>query len=154
MDPFTMTTSIVTLVKNCVDLIKSIQSKDGKINSISVNDFSDLQNNLININQYMEELKNQLIQRDKEIERLERALKDKNCFVFKKYYYFEVDTNGNEIDGPFCQKCFEANKMKIHLLPRAEKGSWWCSSCNKALYDNNYEPKQTGQRWWTDDFKN
>jgi hypothetical protein len=151
MDPFSLTTAIVTLVKSCIDVTKSIQPKDGKNSNISAKDFSNLQNNLINISRYSETLIEQITQKDKEIDKLKQILEDKHSFLFKKYYYFKVGDNGNVIDGPFCQKCYETNKWKIHLLPGGEKGRWWCTACNRPLYDDDHHPQPTGQKWWTEE---
>ena len=152
MDPFSLTTAIVTLAKNCIDVIKFVQPKDGKNSNISANDFASLQNNLINISRYTETLIEQIVQKDKEIDRLRQTLEEKKSFLFKKYYYFEVDDNGKVIDGPFCKNVMKPiNRKSIYCREVRKEDGGVLHAINRfmmIIIILNLQVRNRGQRSW------
>jgi len=50
------------------------------------------------------------------------------------YYYLR---DGDKKDGPFCQCCYDKDKLLIRLQMICA-GSWTCHSCDKNVTDGNY----------------
>ena len=85
------------------------------------------------------QLQEESIEFKKKIKELEEAIETKNCIVWEAPYYFiEKD---NKKDGPFCQLCYDKEKLLIRLH-EGKKGSWSCHSCEKIFRDKSYVPSQ------------
>jgi ribosomal protein S27AE len=46
--------------------------------------------------------------------------------------YFESDTNGESIGEPYCSKCWEAEKLAIHLK-HIEELRFVCPNCENSF---------------------
>lgn len=94
--------------------------------------------------EFAEQLKN----KDKRIEELERALELKGKLVIRNSAYFSVDDNGQIVDGPFCTKCFDVDHIMCRIVRDVPEGRKWvrCQKCNKPFTSYKvYEYIQTGQ---------
>ena len=89
-----------------------------------------------------------------QIKDLEKAMEIKGNIIWESPYYFlEKD---NKKDGPFCQLCYDKEKLVIHLH-EGKKGSWSCHSCEKVFRDDSYvatqnQIKTAGRRSWVKDY--
>lgn len=57
-----------------------------------------------------------LQEKDKRIEQLEAAFSIKDKLKLKKSAYYITDDNEQLIDGPFCTKCFDVDKLKCRIV--------------------------------------
>ena len=80
---------------------------------------------------------------------LEEKLKTKEGMIYKAPSYW-LQKDGTE-DGPFCQKCFDANQKLIRL--QGGKNDYWvCKECTSHYAGPNYRPVEakiisSGARW-------
>ena len=82
-------------------------------------------------------------------ERLEIAEK----VVYRAPSYFLQ--NADELDGPFCQRCYDSERKLIRLQQPGREGYWVCQNCKNSVTDEDYEPPKpigVGRRrnWATD----
>ena len=83
------------------------------------------------------ELQEDNIELKKKIKALEEAMEVKNKIRYEKPYYWMID--GDKREGPFCQQCFDKEKLLIRLQ-EAETGMWNCKTCNNFYEDSRYNP--------------
>jgi hypothetical protein len=73
----------------------------------------------------------------KRIGELEAKLSEKKEVVWEPPFYWM--NKGDSKDGPFCQKCYDA-EAKLIRLQNIEKGAWCCKACNNNFFDDSYKP--------------
>ncbi len=82
-----------------------------------------------------------MAEKDIEIKELIRRMQLHADLKWEDPYYWQ--THGEQIDGPFCQPCYDKDK-RIARLSHVETGHWSCQVCNQHFYDRNYsEPGPT-----------
>ncbi|MFH2051220.1 MAG: hypothetical protein ABIK96_02025 [bacterium] len=77
-----------------------------------------------------------------------RAQIETSKLVFWKTpsYYIE---GKDEPEGPFCQRCYDADKKFIRLQQPGRAGYWVCRNCESSYTDESYEspkPRSDGRR--------
>jgi hypothetical protein len=118
--------SIADIGLKLFDLKKTMPAKQKEIN-----DITEL---YIKAKLQALELQQANIDKDKKIIELENKLIDKRNLKYEKYAYFEYDGD-NQIDGPFCQNCYETTGLKIHLIETII-GKHECKSCKEIYIDS------------------
>jgi ribosomal protein L37AE/L43A len=71
------------------------------------------------------------------IKELEERLNKKKNIVWQAPLYWMQD--GDNKEGPFCQKCYDADEKLIRLQD-VEKGNWHCKVCDSVYFDDSYKP--------------
>jgi len=72
-------------------------------------------------------------EKDKEISRLRDLLNFKNKLFLKDGRYYELDEQGNfKTDEPFCPKCWEVEKIPVHLK-HIEESRYSCPNCENTF---------------------
>ena len=69
------------------------------------------------------------------IKKLEQSLEKKATVKWEKPSYWTY--NGDEKDGPFCQRCYDTNE-KLIRLQGGKNDSWHCRECDASYYGVNY----------------
>ncbi|GBC60569.1 hypothetical protein DENIS_1526 [Desulfonema ishimotonii] len=78
---------------------------------------------------------------------LEEKLRIKENVEYIKPGYWTVD--GDKKDGPFCQRCYDADG-KLIRLQGGKFDRWRCEQCNKTFYGPNYshpKPRTLEVKW-------
>lgn len=73
------------------------------------------------------------------IKQLEEKIEEKGKIIYEKPSYWAVD--GENKDGPFCQKCYDADR-KLIRLQGGKRDVWSCHQCKSTYYGPNYTPPQ------------
>jgi hypothetical protein len=81
------------------------------------------------------ELQEENIELKERVQSLEKSLKYKNEITFIEGKYWSID--GENRDGPFCQKCYDDEKLLMRLFPmqasNPSSGQWANgNSCRKC----------------------
>ena len=84
------------------------------------------------------------------VKALEEQLELRQKLKWEKPYYWI--TEGNERDGPYCQKCFD-HDSKLIRLQGGNNGTWHCYVCKGNFYDSNYKPPQVQRRTTRNDWR-
>ena len=80
-------------------------------------------------------LREENIQLRERIKELENKLNLKENLYYEKPYYWLKD--GDNKDGPFCQKCYDS-ESKLIRLQILKRGFWICKSCQKSYEDDSF----------------
>ena len=76
-----------------------------------------------------------ILERNEKIRDLENKLEMKSKLTFVRPYYMMID--GDKQDGPYCQKCYDADSKLIRLQTRGN-GVWDCKACTGTYRDDSY----------------
>ena len=92
------------------------------------------------------EIKSLIIEKDEKIQSLENQLKLKNDLVYEAPYYWMK--NNNDKEGPFCQKCYDADQ-KLIRLQRGNNDNWGCRNCKGYFKGKDYvSPPPVDIKFW------
>jgi len=83
---------------------------------------------LLRIQDEKYELKNRIRQ-------LEHEIEERGRVVYEKPSYWIDD--GRERDGPFCQRCYDVDKLLVRLQG-GRNDQWACRECNGTYYGPNF----------------
>jgi hypothetical protein len=115
--------SVIDNIKDVADLIK----KAGDI---------ELYRKIVELQGEIVELMSQKLDNEKKIEKLEADLAQRAQMMFKKpFYYQEGD------DVPFCPKCFEHERLAIHLF-LCNNFRWDCRHCKSIYLDEDVQKQR------------
>jgi hypothetical protein len=92
---------------------------------------ADLLGALADIKTETAEIKSLIIEKDEKIQLLEKQLKLKNDLIYEPPYYF-IDNKDKGKDGPFCQKCWDADE-KLIRLQSGNNDIWGCRNCKGSF---------------------
>jgi hypothetical protein len=125
--------SLTALLTSITDIVLKLSAKKAvPAKQKEINDITEL---YIKAQSQALELQQAAIDKDKKIMELENKLIDKRNLKYEKYAYFEYDGD-KQIDGPFCQNCYETKGLKIHLIETIKKGKHVCKSCKEIYIDS------------------
>ena len=118
---------IVSQTKTAIDIAKYIKnSKDTLNQSEEKLKLAELIEALADIKMKTAEIKSLMLEKDDEITQLKNELKMQDELVYEQPYYWQVQDDVK--DGPFCQKCFDADKKLIRLQGDSND-IWRCLAC-------------------------
>ena len=102
-------------IKEIADLVKKLGDVE-------------LYRKIVELEQEIFELSRQNLDNKKEIEELKRLLSVKQNIKFSKPYYFvEGDPE------PYCPKCWEVEKVLVHLTDTIDRNFHHCPNCDKTF---------------------
>ena len=82
------------------------------------------------------DIKQLLVEKDELIAKLESVAAVRAALTYDAPYYWRVD--GEKKDGPFCQKCYDADGTLMRLQKGYTRGQWSCHSCKGYVEDSSY----------------
>jgi hypothetical protein len=114
------------IIENAKDAIKLVQQIDN----------IELYRKILDLQAEAIELTEQLKQKDEIISQLRNALELKGKFICKDSAYYVSDESGRTIDGPFCTKCFDVDKIKCRLVATDKEPIVKCPNCKVEFASN------------------
>jgi hypothetical protein len=75
--------------------------------------------------------------KDDEIKKLKNSIEVNKKVVWQEPYYFVVE--GNDQDGPYCQRCYDVETSLVRLQSPNKNGYWNCTECEKDFRDSTYK---------------
>jgi len=124
-------------LKTATDIAKLIKESGAKLEQAEVKlKVAELVSSLADAKMEIADIQNLLVDKDQQITKLNEELSTKNNVVWEAPYYWVKENESK--DGPFCQHCFDKDKLLIRLQQHSVKGSWKCFSCNGYFRDKNY----------------
>lgn len=118
--------------------IKDISEVVKKYNDLDLmKQLIDLQDELAKRQAEAMQLVQQNLEKDEEIKKLKKAMAIKSKMVCEFSAYYQVDDQGNKVDGPFCTNCFDNEFATRRLLagfqPKGQVGwDWTWVQCPKC----------------------
>ena len=94
------------------------------------------QEKIIELREGAIELQDENIELRQQIKQLEDKLKIKENLEYLKPSYWLV--NGENKDGPYCQKCYDVDKTLVRLQG-GNNDRWHCRSCGSSYTGPNYK---------------
>ena len=138
----------ITSAYSAVKAIKELGSTllDAKIDSTAkqrvtevLEKLGGIQDTLFYIREELLRLQDENHELKEKIKQLEEKLEEKGKLKYEKPSYWVID--GETKDGPFCQKCYDADK-KLIRLQGGGNDRWSCHECKSTFYGPSYTPPQ------------
>lgn len=98
------------------------------------------QEKIIELREAAIELQDENHELKEEIKRLEEKLRLKELIIWEKPHYWHGE--GEQREGPFCQKCYDANEKQIRLQG-GKNDTWVCYECESTFHGPNYNPPKS-----------
>jgi len=141
------TSIIATLaaIKNSIDIAKAVKDANYDLDKAILKEkIVILVDSLLEAKLQVGETLDLIQEKDKEISRLESLLSFKSNLIPKDGKYYELDNNGNFTGEPYCQKCWEVEKLAVHLK-HIEEQYYICPHCknNYGQPPKSWEPESS-----------
>ena len=128
--------TVLGSIKTATDIAKLIKDSGSSLEQAEVKlQIAELIGSLADAKIEVAGIQAQLMEKDETIKRLVAELNKKSAVVWDKPYYWVQNEDGK--DGPFCQRCYDADQKLIRLQGGGTK-IWFCQSCEKTVKDKNY----------------
>ena len=114
-----------------VDRVKDIAELIKKYNNVELN------RKIIDLRDEIFELKEDNLKLKEKIKALDEEKKINEKMVFESPFYWLKD--GENKDGPYCQKCYDDKKQLIRLQDN-KNGYWECLNCKNSFAGPSYTP--------------
>lgn len=124
-------TTLSTL-KTAYDLAQGLRSMQSLMDNADVKlQIVDLIDALVNAKADLAEIRTQVIDKDRLIAELKDKLNAKEALYYEEPFYWK-DLGEDKKDGPFCQRCYDADSKLIRLIPKkSTHGSHQCNECTR-----------------------
>ena len=133
MPDATSITATLAAIKHSIDVVKAIKDADYDLDKAILKEkIAILVDSLLEAKIKARETLNLIQEKDKEISKLEDLLSFKNKLFRKDGKYYEADDNGNSTGEPYCPKCWEVEKIPVHLK-HIEELRYVCPNCENAF---------------------
>lgn len=119
-------------MKNIIENAKEIASLIKKYND------QELYEKIVDLREQILELRNENLTLKQELNELNQSVSTEDSLEYEQPYYWKK-SNGENVDGPFCQHCYDKDE-KLIRLQEGRTGSWTCLGCKNTVYDKNYKP--------------
>ncbi len=123
-------------VKSAIEIAKTLKDSTDLFDKAEVKlQLAELIGSLADAKMQIAEIQESLIASEQEKKELRIKLETKDNMTFEKAYYWKI--NGEVKDGPFCQKCFDADE-KLIRLQGGNNDVWSCAQCSKTFHGPAY----------------
>jgi hypothetical protein len=129
------TSIIATLaaIKHSIDVVKAVKDADYDLDKAILKEkIAILVDSLLEAKIQAGETLDLIQEKDKEIAKLEDLLSFKNKLIRNDGKYYESDNNGNSTDEPYCPKCWEMEKIPVHLK-HIKEVLFACPNCENTF---------------------
>lgn len=130
--------SILGSIKVAADIAKIIKDSGSTLEQAEVNyKISELVGALAEAKLEIAEVQNILLEKDNEISELVNQLKTNESVVYEGRYYWTGE--GDNKDGPFCQRCYDVDRKLIRLQfgssnYQGNASRWYaCKACEQTF---------------------
>ncbi len=134
-------------VKSAIEIAKLLKDSTNSFDKAEIKlQLAELISSLADAKMQIAEIREVLIESDKEKKELEKKLNQKENLFFDRPYYLIQQKDDNKTDGPFCQICYDNHQKLIRLHDSSILGAWNCPICNQNFYDKNYDSEEAHKR--------
>ncbi len=140
----TAITTALSSVDSATKIIQGLKETKSFIDNSLVNvKIAELMNAVANTKIDLAEIKYQLVEKENLIKELTKQLETKGKVFYKDSSPFIWMKDNNDIDIPFCQKCYVKNKDIVKVSddsPMLNKGTHQCPVCD-TWYGKKIDPQ-------------
>lgn len=123
--------AILTSIKTAVDLAKILKDSSSSLAEAEQKlKLADLISALAEVKMELAEIQTLLTEKDARIRELSEALKISGNLEYEAPFYWRVEDG--QKDGPFCQKCYDADS-KLIRLQKWGANAWKCVACGNVF---------------------
>ncbi len=150
-------TNINTALENMKTIIHDITSIR-KNNELSIDELkaklAELTSSLVDTQIELANIQQLLHDKDNEVKALKSQIATKQNMEWESPYYWLKE--GDNKDGPYCQKCYDSENKLIHLQGNGH-GYWECKECKNKYTDKTYKAPKirtavTNRSQWFDGY--
>jgi len=120
-------------IKTGYEIAKTIASLDSAIEKADLKaKILEVMDSLITAKAAIEDLRDEIRQKDQEIASLREDLRLKASVFRLKDAYYDIDKEGTVVGDPYCQTCFESTGKLYHLYETSSTsgvGHFFCHIC-------------------------
>jgi NAD-dependent SIR2 family protein deacetylase len=128
--------AVLAGIKSASDIAKIIKDSSSSLEQAEVKfQLAELISALADAKIEVANVREAVADKDDLIKELSQKLNLKENIIWHKPYYFVMQ--GEDKDGPFCQKCYDSDQQLIRL--QGQKGHWECHECKNMVSDENYD---------------
>jgi len=130
--------AILTSVKTATEIAKMLKDSDLSLEKAEMKlKLAELVSSLADVKLEAAKIQELLLEKDRLIRDLKDTQSLKEKLTWRAPVYYLLTQNGEE--GPFCPQCYD-NNQKIIRLQTYERDCWYCMTCVKTFYSQNYSP--------------
>ena len=123
-------------VKSAIEIAKTLKDSADLFDKAEVKlQLAELIGSLADAKMQIAEIQESLLDSEREKKELINKIKTKDNMIYEKSYYWKM--NGDEKDGPFCQRCFDSDE-KLIRLQGGNNDTWSCKQCDKTFHGPAY----------------
>jgi ribosomal protein L37AE/L43A len=123
-------------IKSAMEIAKTLKDTDLSIEKAETKlQLAELISTLADAKMQIVETRDLLQKKEQECKKLQEKLNLKDNLKYEQPFYWKI--NGDEKDGPFCQKCYDSNNRLIRLQGGGND-KWQCYECKIYFYGPNY----------------
>lgn len=124
-------------IKTASDIAKLIKDSSSTLEQAEIKlQIAELISALADAKIEMAGVQSEILEKDKTISGLQDLLDAKKNLVWESPCYWVKE--GDEKDGPFCQRCYDVDHKLVRLQGGGED-AWGCHSCKNFYFDKNYQ---------------
>ncbi|QTN21443.1 hypothetical protein HZ992_14750 [Rhizobacter sp. AJA081-3] len=137
MVDLTTISAAVGSLKAATEIAKFIKDSDISLEKAELKlKLADLISALADARIEMATLQEGMAAREQQIRDLEAKLKGAQALSFDGAVYWQADDAGGR-DGPFCQRCHDADSKRVRLQPGQNSGTWYCRQCKAGYHSRS-----------------
>lgn len=126
-------TATLSAITNSIAIAKTLKNVDStfeqSVLKLEVIKLIDL---LENAQDNVKDLKNLIQEKDETIKKLEDTFKFNSSLTRQNKMYYEADEAGKSLGDPFCPRCWEVDKIPVHLK-HIEELFYSCPNCKNTF---------------------
>ena len=139
--------AVLDAISKAINIAKSGKNSDVPIETNEVKlKFADVIDKLVDAKEEMANIKDKLREKDDLIRDLKQQISMKGKTQFKNPFYWVVNEDDDNEDGPYCQACYDKDKKYIRLYKYSD--NWWECKCCKNRYTDKPASKQAISVVW------
>jgi ribosomal protein L37AE/L43A len=134
----TSLTAAFSGLKNATEIAKFIKNSASTLEAAEIKlQLAELIDNLADAKMEIANAKEVILEKESEFRKFKKQIEIDSHVFWEDPYYFQKD-NRDKKDGPYCQKCYDSQKMLIRLQSPNKNGFWECKECESTYQDKEF----------------
>lgn len=128
-------TGALGAIKTATEVAKTLREIDKSVHAADLKlKIADLTDALANAKLALIEVQEVISEKDKEIDRLAKALQRQSDVIRYRDAYYEKNSDGKPIGDPYCSHCFELKHTLVHINQNPkDRTQSVCPSCKNVF---------------------
>lgn len=138
MDPKAITGAL-SGINAAIQIAKTVRNAESSLAAAELKmQLAELMEKLADAKVHVATVQADSVEKDQLIAELRAQLALASEMVFEHPFYYRV--TDDKRDGPFCQRCFDADRKAVRLIEnRASSDDWICHACEAEYFGPAYQ---------------